>query len=130
MSPPPKRAPLPGVVEELTRIERDLRQLDEDFLKDRDRLNRGVYNGDDFVHSNIARRGCRKALEKRRDALIRQREKASEQETLMRTLPVIVRSFVADVPDIDPREAKVQLQSIVKAVQLHRDRHIEVEFRL
>jgi len=45
-------------------------------------------------------------------------------------IPIEIKSFLEDFEGLDFRIQKAHLQTILKSVYVHRDRKIEVEFRI
>ena len=50
-------------------------------------------------------------------------------EAVVTTVPTKVQSFLEDFQQMDVREAKALLQSILKAAHVFNDGRVEVEFR-
>jgi hypothetical protein len=54
---------------------------------------------------------------------------ARTSEALVEQIPKVVKSFEAAFHCLDQRRQKTQLQTILKAVHIHKDGKIELEFR-
>ena len=83
----------------------------------------------DFVRANDARKQERTALGIRRAEIAQWMADRERHKAAAEALPVHVRSFLEDVQEMDVRKAKAQLQTILKAVHVYRDKRIELEFR-
>jgi site-specific DNA recombinase len=114
---------------QLVMIERRLAELDADFHRDLDRMNRGIFDEEDFARANATRKDERRALEERQADLRKKISDASAQDERARMLPVRVRSFLEDVEEMETRKAKAVLQTILKAAHTYNDGRIELEFR-
>ena len=71
----------------------------------------------------------RARLEARRDELVGWLAVQSEWQETVGALPVRVRSFLKDIQDLDVRQAKALLQTVLKAAHVYRDGRIKLEFR-
>lgn len=115
--------------DELRRVEKQLANLDADFHKNLDLLKRGILEEAEFNRANVARRQERAAAEGRRATLAQEAEAAERQRDLAAKLPERVRSFMQDFKGLEVRRQKALLQTILKAVHVHADGRIELEFR-
>ncbi len=113
---------------ELAQAEKQLTEMDNAFLKDLDRLDRGVLNEAEFTKSNQARRGDKERLEAQRIEAKARMEAEGGKVAQAERVPVAVRSFLEDFTGQDVRRQKGQLQLILKAAFVWRDK-IELEFR-
>jgi site-specific DNA recombinase len=115
---------------ELAGAEQALSKLEGQFLQHLDLLQRGVITEAEFVKANESDRSQAGALEARRDELkawvTAQRERISAAERL----PGAIGSFLEDFQEMEVRQQKAQLQTILKAAYVYQDKStIELEFR-
>ncbi len=117
-----KEAELAGAEQALSKVERQ-------FLQHLDLLQRGVITEPEFVKANDASRDQAGALEARRDELKQwvgeQRERVSAAERL----PGAIGTFLEDFQEMEVRQQKAQLQTILKTAYVNKDNSIELEFR-
>ena len=114
---------------ELAGAELALGKLEGQFLQHLDPLQRKVISESEFVKANESARIQAGALEARRDELKswvgEQRERVSAAERL----PGAIGSFLEDFQGMEVRQQKAQLQTILKAAYVNKDKTIELEFR-
>jgi oligoendopeptidase F len=113
---------------ELQEVQKGLSELESQFLKHLDFLERELLNEQEFVKANESIRSQRDALEARRQELEvwvnDQRNKTSTAERI----PGAIRSLLEDFEGMDVRVQKANLQTILKAAHVRGD-EIELEFR-
>jgi site-specific DNA recombinase len=114
---------------ELEAIEKRIRQLEELLLKDIDRLDRGVLTEAEFTLISQTRRAEVAKLEASKEESARRLQEASNREKLVERVPVEVRSFLEDFRELDVRQQKARLQSLIKTVLFHTDGRLDIEFR-
>ena len=114
---------------ELARVTARLAELEQGFLNDVERLDRGILSEPEYIKRRDARREEQEGLQPRKDELeasvAAQRDIASQAAAV----PVKVRSFLEDFRDMELPQAKAVLQSIIKAAHVFKDGRIELEFR-
>ena len=115
--------------DELTRATARLKALEQAFLNDLDRVDRGVMNEDEYLTRQEVRRQEQEGLKPRKVDLEASVAAQREVETQTAAVPVQVRSFLEDFGDMDVPQAKVILQGIVKVAYVFNDGRIELEFR-
>ena len=114
---------------ELQRVKRRLGELEADFDKNLELHKRDVLNEEEFRRANELRREERARLESRHEELVGWLAVQSEWQETVGALPVRVRSFLKDIQDLDVRQAKALLQTVLKAAHVYRDGRIKLEFR-
>ena len=122
--------------EELERSDADLEQvtnaladIDGQFLKHLDYLKKDLLNEEEFEKANVSLRGQKAALETRQIELTDWRDKQRDKAEASERIPKAIGSFIEDFQGMDIQKQKAQLQTILKAANVHRDGHIELEFR-
>ena len=114
---------------ELRSVQKGIADLEAQFLKHLDILQRELINEEEFVKANEAIRSQRSALEARKDELTRWVEEERTKTSLAKRVPVEVRSFLEDFQQVDIRLQKARLQTILKAAHVWKGGRIELEFR-
>jgi hypothetical protein len=114
---------------ELKGIEKRLTELDNQFTKDMDRLDRGILNEADFAKRNADRHHEQPILETRKAALQSKVNSERNKVDMVNRVPLAIKSFLEDFQTLDVRQQKAKLQTILKAVHIYRDGRIELEFR-
>jgi site-specific DNA recombinase len=114
---------------ELKGIEARLGELDRQFLADMERLDRGVINEAEFGRRNTARRQEVVGMESRKTELTSKLEAERGKAAQLERVPVEVKTFLEAFQGMEVRQAKAQLQTILKAAHVYRDGRIELEFR-
>ena len=114
---------------ELAGAEQALSTLEGQFLQHLDLLQREVISEPEFVKANESARTQSAALQARRNELqewvAEQRERVSAAERL----PGAIGSFLEDFQQMEVRQQKAQLQTILKAAYVDRDDRLDLEFR-
>ena len=110
-------------------VEKRLAELESTFLKDMDRLDRGILNETEFARRNQERRDEKSRLENRRVELKSRLEADRGKSVLAAAVPLAVLSFLEDFQTMDVRAQKARLQTILKAAHVYKDGRIELEFR-
>ena len=110
-------------------VSKRLSELEQGFLNDLDRVDRGIMTEPEYLKRQEIRRQEQGGLLARKAALeasvAAQRDLAAQAAAV----PVKVRSFLEDFQDMDVRQAKAILQGIIKAAHVFNDGRIELEFR-
>lgn len=103
-------------------------EVEADFAKNLELLKREVLDEAEFSKANEARRDERVRLTSCQTELSDWLASQQEQQAVG-ALPARVRSFLKDFQSLDTRRAKALLQTILSAAHVHKDGHIELEFR-
>ena len=114
---------------ELTRATARLGELEQGFLNDLDRVDRGILTEPEFLKRQQVRRQEQEELQPRKAELEASVAAQKDMESQAAAVPVKVRSFLEDFRDMEVPQAKAFLQSIVKAAHVFKDGRIELEFR-
>jgi phosphoserine phosphatase len=115
---------------ELKRVEKRLADLDSQFLAQLDGLlKRKVLTEQEFAKANEAARTQKADLEARRDELSRLLSRARVSEALIQRVPKAIKTFVEALQNLELRQQKAQLQTILKAANIYKEGRIELEFR-
>ena len=114
---------------ELTRATARLGELEQGFLNDLDRVDRGILTEPEFLKRQQVRRQEQEELQPRKAELEASVAAQKNMESQAAAVPVKVRSFMEDFRDMEVPQAKAFLQSIVKAAHVFKDGRIELEFR-
>jgi site-specific DNA recombinase len=115
---------------ELKGIEKRLADLEDQFLDQLyDLLRRKVLTEQEFARANEAARNQKTELEKRKEELSQQLEKARVSEGTIEKVPRIIKTFIEAFQSLEPRQQKAQLQTILKTANIYKDGKIELEFR-
>ena len=114
---------------ELEAVNRGLSEVDSQFMQHLDLLKRAVLNEEEFVKANEGLRGQKAAFEGKKLDLEAWLTEQTDQVSAADRMPTAIRSFLVDFSKTEARIQKAHLQTILKAVHVHRER-IEVEFRV
>lgn len=114
---------------ELGRVAARLKELQTGLLNDLERLDRGTITEGEFTIRSQSRRQETATLEKRKEELQATVTQARRAEAVVRQVPVLIGSFFEDFSNLDVRQQKAQLQTILKAAHVWREGKIELEFR-
>ena len=114
---------------ELTKVTKTLSDLETQFLKHLDLLKRDVLNEGEFAKANESIRSQKEAFEAKQMELKHWLDEQEGKVTVSERVPEAIGSFIDDFENMEVRVAKAQLQTILKAIHIHRDNHIEIEFR-
>jgi len=114
---------------ELARVCDRLAHLEQAFLNDLDRVDRGILTEPEYLKRQEVRRQEQGGLQARKGELGASVAAQRNLEAQAAAVPVKVRSFLEDFRDMDVRQAKAILQGIVRAFHVWRDGRIEMEFR-
>ena len=114
---------------ELKRIDKRLAELDSQFLHQLGLLNRKVLNEQEFTRANEVARSQKADLETRKEELSKLLGQARASESLIERVPKAIQTFEEAFHNLDPRQQKAQLQTILKAAHIYKDGRIELEFR-
>jgi site-specific DNA recombinase len=120
----------PAATEDLKRVEAALAELEREFMRDHDRMDRGILDEADFARINATRKERRNTLEAERSALTERVKTAEATDRAVRAVPARVRSFLEDVSAMPVVQAKGQLARILQAAHVYRDGRIELDFRM
>ena len=114
---------------EMRSAEKGLEALDAQFMKRVDLVTRGTISEEEFVRANEPLRSEKAALEARRDELQEWLLGESKKTSAAEEMPVKIDAFIKDFGSLDIRHQKAQLQTILKAVHVHKSEELELEFR-
>jgi hypothetical protein len=115
--------------QELARVTTRLQELEQAFLNDLDRVDRGILTEPEYLKRQEVRRQEQGGLQARKAALEASVAAQRNLEAQTAAVPVKVRAFLEDFRDMDVRQAKAILQGIVQAAHVFSDGRIELEFR-
>ncbi|MCI0781125.1 MAG: recombinase family protein [Chloroflexi bacterium] len=115
--------------QELARATKRLGELEQAFLNDLDRVDRGVLTEPEYLKRQEVRRREQEGLQTLKAELEATVAAQKEVEAVVTTVPTKVQSFLEDFQQMDVREAKAVLQSILKAAHVFNDGRVEIEFR-
>ncbi len=115
--------------QELARVTARLKELEQAFLNDLDRVDRGILTEAEYLKRQEVRRAEQAALEPRKAALLAAVQERRDREIQAKAVPVKVSSFLEDFRGMETVKAKAILQGIVKAAHVWLDGRIELEFR-
>ena len=118
-----------GTEAELDRVNGRLAELEQSFLKDLDRVDRGILTEPEYLKRQEARREEQGELQSRQSELEASIATQRDIEAQSTEVPVKVRSFLEDFQEMDVRQAKAILQGIIKAVYLWSNGKAELRFR-
>ena len=116
-------------VQELARVDKRLGELERAFLNDLDRVDREIMTESEYLKRQEVRRQEQGELQARKEDLEAAVAAQNGLEAAVTAVPVKVRSFIEDFGEMDVREAKAMLQTIIKSVHVSNDGRIEIEFR-
>lgn len=114
---------------ELTKLEKKLAGLDQDFKKNLEYLKKGLLNEEEFGKANTLQRDERAQTESRLAELRGELETAESKQATAAALPSQIKSFVESFEDLETPKAKALLQTILKSAHIWRGGKIELEFR-
>ena len=115
---------------ELHDVGKRLADLEAQFLhRLDDLLKRGILTEQEFARANESARMQLSSLETRKKELTTQLNQERERVSLAEKVPQLVMNFLEAFQEMDPRQQKAQLQTILKAAYIYRDGRIELEFR-
>ncbi len=114
---------------ELARVRGRLEDLEQAFLNDLDRVDRGILNEPEYVKRQQVRREEQEGLQSRKADLETIVAAQREFEAQAAAVPLQVASFLEDFQGMDVRHAKAILQGIIKAAHVFNDGRIELVFR-
>jgi len=114
---------------ELARVTARLGELEQGFLNDLERVDRGVMTEAEYLKRQEDRRQQQDGLLSRKVGLEASVAAQRDMEAQAAAVPIKVQSFLEDFRDMDVRQAKAILQGIIKAAHVHNDGRIEMEFR-
>ena len=115
--------------QELARANKRLVELEQAFLNDLDRVDRGIMTEPEYLKRQEVRRQEQTELQTQKADLEATVRLQNELEATVTTVPAKVQSFLEDFQRMDVREAKAVLQSILKAAHVFSDGRLEIEFR-
>ena len=118
-----------GSEPELTRVSGRLAELENAFLDDLDRVDRGIMTEPEYLKRQVVRREEQAGLLSRRADLEARKAAQQEFESQAAAVPIKVSSFLENFRGMDVRQAKAILQGIIKAAHVFNDGRIEMEFR-
>jgi hypothetical protein len=114
---------------ELARVSERLAQLEQAFLNDLDRVDRGIMTEAEYVKRQEVRRHEQAGLRSRKATLEASVAARRNLEAQTAAVPVKVQSFLEDFQGMDVVQAKAILQGIIRAAHIFNDGRIELEFR-
>ena len=114
---------------ELTKVTARLGELEQGFLNDLERLDRGILDEPEYLKRRDARRQEQEELNPRKAELEASVAAQRDIESQATAVPVKVRSFLEDFRNMEVPQAKALLQGIVKSAHVFTDGRIELEFR-
>ena len=114
---------------ELVRTNKRLAELQQAFLNDLDRVDRGILNEPEYMTRQEVRREEQEGLQSRTAELEATVAAQRDMEDQVAVVPVKVRSFLEAYRDMDMRQNKAHLQAIIRAAHLFNDGRIVLEFR-
>lgn len=115
--------------QELARATARLTELGQAFLNDLERVDRGILNESEYMMRQEVRRQEQVALAARKTALETELANARDNEARVRAAPAKIQSFLETFLKADVVKAKGELQLLLKALHVFRDKDVEVEFR-
>jgi hypothetical protein len=115
---------------ELVDVERRLADLDVQFMRRLDDLlKRGILSEEEFGRANETAREQKRELEAHKAELSHWLKQEHSKAALIGNMPRQIKSFLEAFEQLDPRQQKAQLQTLLKSVHVYRDGRIELEFR-
>ena len=114
---------------ELGRVTGRLAELEQGFLNDLERVDRGRMTEAEYQLRQENRRQEQDRLQPRKADLEASVAAQRDMEAQVAAVPVKVGTFLEDFRDMDVRQAKAALQGILKAAHVFNDGRIELEFR-
>jgi len=88
-----------------------------------------VLNEQEFVKANNMARDQQSAFQESKETLARWIEEQTGREETIERVPGMIKTFLEDFRNMEPRVQKAPLQTILKAAHVSRDK-IELEFRV
>jgi hypothetical protein len=111
-------------------VEKKLADLELQFLNQLDGLlNRRVITEQEFAKANEKARADKAELEERKEKLSHQLKQARASEAMVEKVPKVIKTFMEAFQNLEPRQQKAQLQTILKSAHVYKDGKIELEFR-
>ena len=107
-------------------LRKQVAKLDESFLKDRDRLDRGIYTEAQCVESSQDRQTHKNRLMARLEELKPKAFEAYLVEKYEALIPRQVGDFLEQVQELPLIRAKAVLQTFVKAIYVGKDAPLEI----
>ncbi len=117
------------VESELARVNQRLKEMEQGFLNDLDRVDRGIMTEPEYLKRQEVRRQEQEEVQPLKAELEVTVQLQKDTEATVTTVPAKVQSFLEDFQRMDVREAKAVLQSILKAAHVFSDGRLEIEFR-
>jgi hypothetical protein len=115
---------------ELRQVDKRLADLDTQFLSQLDGLlKRKVINEREFTKANEAARSQKAELEVRKAAVSKLLSQAQASEALLERVPRAIKTFEEAFHNLELRQQKAQLQTILKSAHIYTEGKIELEFR-
>ena len=114
---------------ELARVNQRLAELEQGFLNDLDRVDRGIMTEPEYLKRQEVRRQEQEEVQPLKAELEVTVQLQKDTEATVTTVPAKVQSFLEDFQRMDVKEAKAVLQSILKAAHVFNDGRVEIEFR-
>ena len=115
--------------QELARANKRLVELEQAFLNDLDRVDRGIMTEPEYLKRQEVRRREQEELQALKVDLEAAVAAQRDMEAQTAAVPVKVRSFLEDFQEMDVRQAKSILQGIIRAAHVWNDGRIDLEFR-
>ena len=115
--------------EELTRVTARLEELEQGFLNDLDRVDRGIMTEPEYIKRQENRRREQEGLQTRKADLEASVAAQRVMEAQAAAVPVKVQSFLEDFQGMDVRQAKAILQGILQSAHVWSDGRVELTFR-
>ena len=106
-----------------------LGQIEQAFLNDLDRVDRGIMTEGEYLKRQEVRRTEQAQLEERKatlETVVAEQQDRAAQAT---AVPVKVQNFLEEFSNLDVVQAKAMLQEILFAVHVFNDGRVELEFR-
>lgn len=114
---------------ELARTNKRLGELEQTFLNDLERVDRGVLTEPEYLKRQEVRREEQEGLQSRKVVLEAAVATQRDMEATVTTVPLKITSYLEAVQGMDVKEAKAILQGILKAAHVFNDGRIVLEFR-
>jgi hypothetical protein len=115
---------------ELKGVEKRLNELEVQFMTQLDGLlKRKVLTEQEFAKANEKARNEKAELETRREEINKLLSRARASEEMIKKIPTAIKTFEEAFNNLEIRQQKAQLQTILKAAYIYKDGKIELEFR-
>ena len=88
-----------------------------------------MLNEQEFVKANNMARDQQSAFQESKETLARWIEEQAGREETIERVPGMIKTFLEDFRNMEPRVQKAHLQTTLKAAHVSRDK-IELEFRV